>query len=72
MTDTPETDAAWSCFTGNIELLQDVKEMSTQIRGDADSGKSYLMGYIWASLTQKQQKEIAKSFREQLAEELEQ
>jgi ABC-type transporter MlaC component len=52
----------------DLKLLQDVKEMSTKIRGDADSGKSYLMGYIWASLTQKQQKEIAKSFREQLAE----
>ena len=56
----------------DLKLLQDVKVMSTQIRGDEDSGKSYLMGYIWASLTQKQQKEIAKSFREQLAEELEQ
>jgi len=55
----------------DLSLLQDVKAMSTQIRGDEDSGKSYLMGYIWASLTQKQQKEIAKSFREQLAEELE-
>jgi ABC-type transporter MlaC component len=52
----------------DLKLLQDVKKMSTQIRGDEDSGKSYLMGYIWASLTQKQQKEIAKSFREQLAE----
>jgi polynucleotide 5'-kinase involved in rRNA processing len=52
----------------DLKLLQDVKEMSIEIRGDADSGKSYLMGYIWASLTQKQQKEIAKSFREQLAE----
>jgi ABC-type transporter MlaC component len=52
----------------DLKLLQDVKEMSTQIRGDSDSGKSYLMGYMWASLTQKQQKEIAKSFREQLAE----
>ena len=56
----------------DLKLLQDVKVMSTKIRGDEDSGKSYLMGYIWASLTQKQQKEIAKSFREQLAEELEQ
>jgi polynucleotide 5'-kinase involved in rRNA processing len=55
----------------DLKLLQDVKVMSTKIRGDEDSGKSYLMGYIWASLTQKQQKEIAKSFREQLAEELE-
>lgn len=52
----------------DLKLLQDVKKMSIEIRGDADSGKSYLMGYIWASLTQKQQKEIAKSFREQLAE----
>jgi polynucleotide 5'-kinase involved in rRNA processing len=52
----------------DLKLLQEIKVMSTQIRGDEDSGKSYLMGYIWASLTQKQQKEIAKSFREQLAE----
>jgi hypothetical protein len=52
----------------DLKLLQDVKIMSTKIRGDEDSGKAYLMGYIWASLTQKQQKEIAKSFREQLAE----
>jgi hypothetical protein len=52
----------------DLKLLQDVKVMSTKIRGDEDSGKSFLMGYIWASLTQKQQKEIAKSFREQLAE----
>jgi polynucleotide 5'-kinase involved in rRNA processing len=52
----------------DLKLLQDVKVMSAKIRGDEDSGKSYLMGYIWASLTQKQQKEIAKSFREQLAE----
>jgi hypothetical protein len=52
----------------DLKLLQEIKVMSTQIRGDEDSGKSFLMGYIWASLTQKQQKEIAKSFREQLAE----
>jgi hypothetical protein len=56
----------------DLKLLQDVKVMSTKIRGDEDSGKSFLMGYIWASLTQKQQKEIAKSFREQLAEVSEQ
>jgi ABC-type transporter MlaC component len=52
----------------DLKLLQEVKKMSTQIRGDEDSGKAFLMGYIWSSLTQKQQKEIAKSFREQLAE----
>jgi hypothetical protein len=52
----------------DLKLLQEIKVMSTKIRGDEDSGKSFLMGYIWASLTQKQQKEIAKSFREQLAE----
>lgn len=56
----------------DMKLLQEIKAMSTKIRGDEDSGKSFLMGYMWASLTQKQQKEIAKSFREQLAEELEQ
>ncbi len=56
-------------MSANLELLKEIKEMSTQIRsGIQDSGNAYLMGYMWASLTIKQQNEIAKSFREQLAE----
>jgi hypothetical protein len=53
----------------DIQLLQEVKKMSNEIRhGNVDSGTHYLLGYMWASLTKKQQNEIAKSFREQLSE----
>jgi hypothetical protein len=53
----------------NMQLLQDIKSMAKEIRNDnADSGNAYLMGYMWASLTIKQQNEIAKSFRNELAE----
>lgn len=55
----------------DMELLQDVKVMASKIRGNYDSGNSYLMGYMWASLTPKQQKEIALAFTEQVIEELE-
>jgi hypothetical protein len=55
----------------DMQLLQDVKVMASKIRGNYDSGNAYLMGYMWASLTPKQQKEIALSFTEQLIEELE-
>jgi len=52
----------------DMQLLQEVKTMSTEIRnGNADSGTHYLLGYMWASLTKKQQNEIAKSFREELS-----
>ncbi len=51
-----------------MQLLQYVKSMSQDIRGDIDSGNAYLMGFMWASLTLKQQHEIAESFRNQLAE----
>ncbi len=53
----------------DMQLLQEIKTMAKYIRNDnADSGNAYLMGFMWASLTTKQQNEIAKSFREQLAE----
>jgi hypothetical protein len=53
----------------DMQLLQEIKTMAKYIRNDnADSGNAYLMGFMWATLTTKQQKEIAKSFREQLAE----
>lgn len=55
----------------DMQLLQDVKVMASKIRGNYDSGNAYLMGYMWASLTPKQQKEIALSFTEQVIEELE-
>jgi hypothetical protein len=51
----------------DMQLLQYVKSMSQDIRGDVDSGNAYLMGYMWATLTLKQQHEIVNSFREQLA-----
>ena len=55
----------------DMQLLQDVKVMALKIRGNEDSGTHYLLGYMWASLTPKQQKEIALSFTDQLIEELE-
>ena len=56
----------------DMQLLQDVRKMSTQIRnGNIDSGNAYLMGYMWATLTTKQQNEIAKSFRNELAKDKE-
>ena len=55
----------------DMNLLAEVKEISTELRGNSDSGTHYLLGWMWATLTPKQQKELAESFREQLAEELE-
>ena len=56
----------------DMQLLQEVKAMATTIRHDnQDSGTHYLLGYMWATLTPKQQKEIAKSFSEELSEALE-
>jgi hypothetical protein len=53
----------------DMQLLQEIKSMAKEIRNDnADSGNAYLMGYMWASLTTKQQNEIAKSFRNELSE----
>jgi ABC-type transporter MlaC component len=49
--------------------LQEIRELSNLIRNnDSDSGTHFLLGYIWASLTEKQKKEIEKSFRQQLKE----
>jgi len=52
----------------DMNLLQEVRKISTDIRGDKDSGNAYLMGYLWASLTTEQQIETAESFRNELAE----
>ena len=59
-------------MTTDMQLLQDVKTMATKIRnGNEDSGKSYLLGYMWATLTPKQQKELAMSFTDELISILE-
>jgi len=52
----------------DMNLLSEVRKISADIRGDKDSGNAYLMGYLWASLTTKQQNETAKSFRNELSE----
>lgn len=47
----------------DMELLQEIKAMSKTIRnGNADSGNAFLMGYLWATLTTEQQKEIKNEF----------
>lgn len=47
----------------DMELLQEIKAMSKTIRnGNVDSGNSFLMGYLWATLTTAQQKEIKNEF----------
>jgi len=52
----------------DMQLLAEVRKMSTAIRyGNADSGTHYLLGYVWTTLTEEQQNEIAESFREQLS-----
>jgi hypothetical protein len=33
---TPETDAAWSCFKGYMEPLQDVKDLSRKLERERD------------------------------------
>ena len=56
-------------MTVDMQLLQEIKTIATKIRYDnQDSGTHYLLGYMWATLTPKQQKEIAKSFRNELSE----
>jgi hypothetical protein len=56
----------------DMNLLAEVRKISTEVRGDKDSGNAYLMGYLWASLTNEQQIETAESFRNELAEVREQ
>ena len=59
-------------MTVDMQLLQEVKAIATKIRnGNPDSGNSYLLGYMWATLTPKQQKELAMSFTDELISILE-
>ena len=39
---TPETDAAWSCFKGYMEPLQDVKDLSRKLERERDKLKQFL------------------------------
>jgi hypothetical protein len=55
-----------------MQLLQEVKAIATKIRnGNADSGSSYLLGYLWATLTPEQQQETKLSFIEEFTKILE-
>ena len=55
-----------------MQLLQQVKEMAIKIRnGNADSGKSYLLGYLWATLTPEQHNETALAFSDELIGQIE-
>ena len=44
----------------NLEL-NDVKEMATRYMGSPEMGKAYLLGYIWASLSEQQKLTVYKS-----------
>jgi hypothetical protein len=49
--------------------LQDVLATCRQIRGnDHDSGTHYLLGYLWASISDKEKMRIAKLFANDLNE----
>ena len=36
---TPETDAAWACFKGYMEPLQDVKDLSRKLERERDEAR---------------------------------
>ena len=59
-------------MTVDMQLLQEVKAIATKIRnGNPDSGNSYLLGYLWATLTPEQQEETRISFIEEFTKILE-
>jgi hypothetical protein len=39
---TPETDAAWACFKGYIEPLQDVQDLSRKLERERDDARKEL------------------------------
>jgi hypothetical protein len=45
---TPETDAAWACFKGYMEPLQDVKDLSRKLERERDEAREVLR-QIWQS-----------------------
>jgi hypothetical protein len=42
MSDTPETDAAWACFKGYTEPLQDVQDLSRKLERERDQAREAL------------------------------
>jgi hypothetical protein len=42
MSDTPETDAAWACFKGYTEPLQDVQDLSRKLERERDDAREAL------------------------------
>ena len=42
MSDTPETDAAWACFKGYTEPLQDVQDLSRKLERERDEARRKL------------------------------
>ena len=42
MSNTPETDAAWACFKGYMEPLQDVKDLSRKLERERDEAREAL------------------------------
>ena len=51
----------------NLEL-NDVKELATQYMGSPEMGKAYLLGYLWASLSDKEKMHTYKSLSKYLEE----
>ena len=50
--------------------LSDVLKVCRQIRNNNhDSGTHYLLGYVWATLSDRQRKQIAKTFQKDLEEQ---
>jgi uncharacterized protein (DUF3084 family) len=42
---TPETDAAWACFKGYMEPLQDVQDLSRRLERERDEARIELEKY---------------------------
>ena len=42
MSDTPETEAAWACFKGYMEPLQDVQNLSRKLERERDEAREAL------------------------------
>ena len=51
----------------NLEL-NDVKELAVKYMGSPEMGKAYLLGYIWATLSDGQKLETYKSHTKYLEE----
>lgn len=48
--------------------LNDVKDLATKYMGSLEMGKAYLLGYLWASLSDQQKLETYKSLSKYLEE----